>query len=106
MPQDEVSAFIPLPNKLDLDTMLCVKIERTTVNSGVFSINNCKFSVESNDIPPKARITRLISKDAGIKALYKNKLYKVSDVNYLENAINIPNGAELSREIQLLIHEF
>jgi len=104
--QDQKSAFIPLPEKTNLDTLLCVKIQRTTDNSGVFSINNCKFAVNSKDVPPKARITVLISKDAGIKALYKDKLYKVSDVDYLVSESSIQKGRILSLEIQTLIHEY
>lgn len=104
--QDEASAFVPLPSKINLDTLLCVKIERTTDNSGVFSIMNCKFAIESKDVPPKAKITVLISKDAGIRASYKDKLYKVSDVNYFTNEANIQKGQVLSQVIQALIHEY
>jgi len=105
-PSDQNSAFIPVPDKVNLNTLLCVKIQRTTDNAGVFSINNCKFAIESKDVPPKAKITVLISKDAGIKALYKNKLYRVSDVDYLDNQANIPKGTTLSSGIQSLIQEF
>jgi len=106
MAQDEASAFVPLPNKINLDILLCVRIARTTDNAGVFSINNCKFAVESKDIPPKAKITVLISKEAGIKALYKDKLYKISDVDFINNGANIPKGGALSNGIQLLIQEY
>ncbi len=105
-PIDQNSAFIPLPEKFNLNTLLCVKFKRTTDNAGVFSINNCKFAIESKDVPPKAKITVLISKAAGVKALYKNKLYKVSDVNYLNNKANIPRGSTLSMGMQVLIQEF
>lgn len=104
--QDEVSAFIPLPGRIDLDTLLCVKIERTTDNSGVFSISNCKFAIESKDVPPKAKITVLISKDAGIKALFKDKLYNVSEVDYLTKEVNLRKGQVLSHGLQTLIHEY
>lgn len=105
-PQDDVSAFIPLPKNIDLDTLLCVKIPRTTDNAGVFSINNCKFAVESNAIPPKAKITVLISKDAGIRALYKDKIFKVTDVDYFSKEADIPKGCILSQGIQQLIQEY
>lgn len=105
-PRDEVSAFIRLPKNLNLDTLLCVKIPRTTDNAGVFSINNCKFAVESKSIPPRAKITVLISKDAGVRALYKDKIYKVSDVDYFSKKADIPKGCILSQGIQQLIHEY
>jgi hypothetical protein len=72
------TAFLPLPENINLNTLLCVKIERTTDNAGVFSINNCQFSVDSREVPPKAKVTVLISKNGGIKALYKGKLFKIS----------------------------
>ncbi len=59
--QNQDFAFVLLLAKFNLDTLLCVKINRTTDNSGVFSISNCKFAIESKDVPPKARITVLIS---------------------------------------------
>lgn len=105
-PQAETSAFVSLPAKINLDTLLCVKIERTTDNSGVFSISNCKFAVESKDVPPKAKITVLISKDAGIKALYKGTLYKVSDMDYLTSNTNIQKGRILTQTMQALFNEY
>jgi len=105
-PEAEESAFIQLPVRTNLDTLLCVKIERTTDNAGVFSINNCKFAVEDKSIPPRAKITVLISKDAGIRALYKDKLYKVIDVDYLNKETEITYAGKLSKVAQLLIHEY
>lgn len=105
-PQDEVSAFVPLPSNINLETFLCVKIPRTTDNAGVFSINNCKFAVESKDVPPKAKITVLISKDLGIKAMYQDKVYKVTDVDYSNKEVDIPRGQTLSQGIQQLIKEY
>ena len=105
-PQVEKTAFIPLPAKINLDTLLCVKIERKTDNAGTFTINNCKFAVEDKSIPPKASITVLISKDAGIRALYKDKVYKITDVNYLVKEAEIPHGERLSKGMQQVIHEY
>ena len=105
-PQDDTSAFVSLPAKINLDTLLCVKFERTTDNSGVFSISNCKFAVESKDVPPKAKITVLISKDAGIKALYRDTLYKVSDMDYLTSKSDIQKGRVLSKTMQALLKEY
>lgn len=103
---DQNTAFLPLPENINLNTLLCIKIERTTDNAGVFSINNCKFSVDSRDVPPKAKITVLISKDGGIKALYKDKLFKVSNVDYIMNESSIQKGRVLSQGIQLLLREY
>jgi transposase len=104
--QHQDSAFVSLPAKFNLDTLLCVKINRTTDNSGVFSISNCKFAIESKDVPPKVRITVLISEKGGLKALYKDKLYNVSDVDYLNSESNIQQGRTITKGMKLIIHEY
>jgi transposase len=103
---DQNTAFLPLPENINLNTLLCVKIERKTDNAGVFSISNCKFSVDSKDVPPKAKITILISKNGGMKALYKDKLFKVSDVDYALNGGSIEKGRVLTKGIQQLLQEY
>lgn len=103
---DQSIAFLPLPEKFNLNTLLCVKIERTTDNAGVFSISNCKFTVDSNEVPAKAKITVLISKDGGMKALYKDKLFKVSDLDYTKDIDTKDKGRQLTQEIKHLIREY
>jgi len=103
---DQNTSFLPLPENINLNTLLCVKIERTTDNAGVFSINNCKFSVDSREVPPKAKITVLISKNGGMKALYKGKLFKVSGVDYAANEDTMQNGKVLTKGIKQLIDEY
>lgn len=105
-PQDDTTAFVSLPDKINLNTLLCVKIERTTDNSGVFSICSCKFSVESKDVPPKAKIMVLISKDAGMRALYKDRLYKVSDLDYLISKSDVQKGRGISQAMHTLLSEY
>lgn len=105
-PEQQETAFIPLPEKIDLDSMLCVKLQRTTDNAGIFSINNCKFAVNDKSIPPRAKITVLISKDAGIRAMYKNVMYDVSNVDFLEKETQISQYRKVSLVALRLIHEF
>ena len=79
---------------------------RSTDNSGVFSICNCKFAIESKDVPPKARITVLISEKGGLKALYKDKVYNLSDVDYLNSESNIQKGRTITQGMKLIIREY
>lgn len=104
-PEEANSVFLQLPPNVDLDKLLCVKIRRKTDNSGVFSICNCKFSV-MGDIPPKVPVTVLISKDSGIRVLYKEKIYSVAEMDFLQNSQNIKPGRLLSKVAQQLIHEY
>lgn len=77
-----------------------------TDSAGVFSINNCKFAVTDKTIPPKVKITVLISKDAGLKAMYKDILYNVSNVDFLDKENDIGGYRKISLVAINLIHEY
>ena len=77
-PSDNVSSFLPLPPTINLDDLLCVKFERTVDNAGVFSLNNCKFAVQSENIPPRAKVTIMISKKtcSGVSQAITQAIYE------------------------------
>jgi len=75
--ENSKSKFIPLPPHTDLDELLVTKFTRVIDNSGCFSFYNKKFQVVTKDIPPKSKLTILMSKKIGIKAIYKDKRYNV-----------------------------
>lgn len=77
VPQKSESKFIKLPKSVNLDTLLTTKFTRCIDNSGCFSFYNKKFQVIADNIPPKSKLTILMSKKIGIKAMYKDKLYNV-----------------------------
>jgi hypothetical protein len=85
-PEDPVSAFSPLPNHLNLDNILCVKLSRVVDNSGVFSIHNKHFLVinspELPEIPKKSKVEVIISTSVGIKAEYNKRVYDT--INYIK----------------------
>lgn len=80
-PDNDQSAFRPLPPNLHLDTVLCVKLKRSVDAGGVFSFYNRHFKVTTDQglplLPPKARITVLVSPSLGIKVQFKNTLFDV-----------------------------
>ena len=76
-PEKNETMFIKLPKYINLDDLLTTKFVRSIDNSGCFSFYNKKFQVISKDIPPKSKITILMSKKIGIKAEYKGKKYDV-----------------------------
>ena len=76
-PASDKSAFLPLPAKINLNTLLCVRIPRVTDNSGVISIHKCRFVIADNNVPPRAKVTILLSRESGMRAEYKGKLYPV-----------------------------
>lgn len=76
-PQKDESKFIKLPKYVDLDRLLTTKFTRVIDNSGCFSFYNKKFQIIADNIPPKTKLTILMSTKIGIKAEYKDKLYNV-----------------------------
>jgi len=58
--------FLKVPKYINLDELLCVKIDRTIDNSGVFSLSNSKFQVLDKSIPPKSHIEILMSIKIGM----------------------------------------
>lgn len=80
-PTNAVSAFRPVAKKLNIDTILCVKLTRSVDAGGVFSFYNRLFKVITNPdlplLPPKAKVSVLISPHVGIAVQWKQKLYQV-----------------------------
>lgn len=76
-PEKEDSKFIPLPKYIDLDILLATQFTRVIDNAGCFSFYNKKFQVIANTIPPKSKITVLISKKIGIKVEFQGEKYDV-----------------------------
>lgn len=80
-PDNAESAFRPLSPNLNPDTVLCVKLRRSVDAGGVFSFYNRHFKVITEPglplLPPKAKITVLVSPSLGIKVQFKNTLFDV-----------------------------
>lgn len=103
-PSSDKNAFLPLPAKFNLDTLLCVRIPRVTDNSGVISIHNCRFVIADNNVPPRAKVTILLSKESGMRAEYKGKLFPVRLVLPLKSSLE-PEGT-LANVTKKLMQEY
>jgi len=79
-PEDPESAFLPLDERLNLDYILCVKEERVLDHGQVFSYKGKMLQIVQNEystyLPPKAKITVMVSPRIGIKAAYKNIVFE------------------------------
>lgn len=75
--ESEESYFEPIPNYIDLDLLLSIKLTRKIDGSGSFTIKNKKFQILNNNIMPKSKINIYISKKIGIIAEHNNTKYKV-----------------------------
>lgn len=80
-PENPETAFRDLVSTIDIDNILCVKVNRSIDNGSVFSYANKHFKVICEDmevnIPPRARIDVLISTRFGIRTIYKGKAFDV-----------------------------
>ena len=78
-PEDRDNAFLPLDEGLNLDYILCIKEQRQLDNGQVFSYKGKRFQIEkspySDWLPPKAKITVMLSPYIGIKAAHKNMVF-------------------------------
>jgi hypothetical protein len=73
-PEDCDNAFLPLEDGVILDNILCVKEDRILDSGHVFSYGGKRFQIEDAPyvswLPPKAKITVMISPRIGIRAGY------------------------------------
>jgi len=78
-PQEEKSAFRPVPEGMCIDHILCVIQKRTYDRGGVFSFYHQHFQIlEDKDLPrlpPRGRIQVLVSPHFGLKASYQGHIY-------------------------------
>lgn len=73
----DLTAFVKLPAKYNLDTLLVVKHHRKTDNCGAFSYKNYMFQIEGPRILAKRNILFVFSEKLGFKACYDKKFYDV-----------------------------
>lgn len=76
-PANEESYFVPVPNYLNLDLLLSIKLTRCIDASGSFTIRNKKFQILDNKIMPKSKVNIYISQKIGIIAEHNNTKYNV-----------------------------
>jgi transposase len=70
------NSFRKLKKNINLDTTLCIKIQRQIDNGDVFSYKSKYFKVLTDAIPNKSKIEVLISPRIGVKVRYKDKVYE------------------------------
>ena len=83
-PQDCENTFLPLDEEKNPDHILCIKEQRTLDNGQVFSFKGKYFQIVkapySEFLPPKAKITLMISPRIGIKVAYLRYVFDTCPV--------------------------
>ncbi|EGO62548.1 ISNCY family transposase [Acetonema longum] len=97
-PGHAVSAFRPLAKEVDLDTVLCVKLTRSVDAGGVFSFYNRHFKVIATPslpiLPPKAKVSVLVSPRSGFVVQYKGTLYQALPYSKPVRQATVPPAAK------------
>lgn len=86
-PSSNLSVFLKLPKRYNLDELLCVKFERIIDNAGVFSINNSKFQILDRNLPPKTKVQIYLSQKIGMRVKVNNKIYDVMPLELVSKDI-------------------
>lgn len=74
------SIFVPVANPSTLDDILCIKAQRKTDKTGVFSFKGKTFQLFKDGKPfalPKKDITVMVNPNTGMRAQYQNFVYSV-----------------------------
>ena len=85
------SSFVTFSkNDINLDILLSSKFDRICDSSNTISLNSKKFIVDTKEILHKEHVQIIINKKIGMKALYKDKLYKLipidtKNIDYIKN---------------------
>ena len=76
-PASNISHFSKVPDYINLDLLLCAKLQRVIDNSGSFTINGQRFQIINNKILPNVKVDIYISKKRDITVIHNNIEYKV-----------------------------
>jgi transposase len=102
-PKNKRSAFEPLHESFDLDTLLAARYTRKTDACSCFSFKNHTFQIDSKKPIIKKQITFLFSERIGFKACYNGVYYPVTLLEYLheDGAEELP---EVTRQLLFLCY--
>ena len=73
-PENDISHFSKVPDYINLDLLLSVKLQRVIDNSGTFTINGQSFQIVNNN---NIKVDIYINKKRGIIVIHDNVEYKL-----------------------------
>ena len=76
-PEEKDSHFSKVPDYIQLDTLLSIKLQRVIDNAGTFTIQGQRFQILNNKILPKVKVNIYINKKNGITVIHNDVRYKV-----------------------------
>ena len=89
-PADSDNAFLPLEEGKNLDYILCVKEERILDSGQIISYKGKRFLIEkspySDWLPPKAKVTVMVSPRIGIIVAYRSYVFETKPASVMKPA--------------------
>lgn len=76
-PEEEYSSFVPVPSTIDLDRLLCARMERSLSAGSTITIQGKKFQIEQTIFPARTKVTLLLSEKYGLQALINGAFYPI-----------------------------
>ena len=106
VPEKEDSHFSKVPDYINLDLLLSIKLQRTIDNAGSFTILGKRFQIINNKILPNTKINIYINKKNGIIVIHNDIQYKVICGNDVPSSYSTHTMNSLYQENKASIVEF
>jgi len=105
-PVSDISHFSKVPDYINLDLLLSVKLQRVIDNSGTFTINGQKFQIINNKILPNVKVDIYINQKKGIIVVHNNIEYKVICGLDVPNSYSTHTANQLYKDNNVKVVEF
>ena len=105
-PANKISHFGKVPDYINLDLLLSIKLQRVIDNAGSFTINNVRFQIVDNKILPNVKVNVYISKKKGIIVIHDNIEYKVICGSDVPSKYSTHTAIQLYKENNAKVVEF
>jgi len=105
-PKESYSAFVPIPHTIDLDRLLSVKLERSLSSGSTISICNKLFKIEQDRFSAREKVTVLLSKKHGLRALISGEFYPIYPIDEISYAEDVVRTGDFPTVVVSLLHHF
>ena len=105
-PANKISHFGKVPDYINLDLLLSIKLQRVIDNAGSFTINNVRFQIVDNKILPNVKVNVYISKKKGIIVIHDSIEYKVICGSDVPSKYSTHTAIQLYKENNAKVVEF
>lgn len=105
-PTSDISHFEKVPDYINLDLLLSIKLQRVIDNSGSFTIQGQRFQIINNKILPNVKVDIYINKKRGIIVIHNNTQYNVLCGSDVPSKYSTHTARQLYQENNAKVVEF